>query len=99
MSHTVFNMLPIPPLDGSRVADGLMPYRWRPAWERFASVGPAVLMLVIMMPFILPFSLFSFPMRVANDMANYVILAALGGVAHEILVSPETRELIEAARE
>ena len=47
----LFNMLPIPPLDGSRVADGLMPRPLRPMWERFARVGPLVLLAVI---FILP---------------------------------------------
>jgi Zn-dependent protease len=35
----VFNLLPIPPLDGSRVVDGLVPYEWRPLWERAASLG------------------------------------------------------------
>jgi|HubBroStandDraft_6_1064221.scaffolds.fasta_scaffold81687_3 Zn-dependent protease len=38
----LFNFLPIPPLDGSRVVDGLLPYRYRQAWEqveRFSAVG------------------------------------------------------------
>ena len=39
----VFNMLPIPPLDGSRVVDGLLPARLRPAWDRIAGLGPIVL--------------------------------------------------------
>jgi Zn-dependent protease len=43
----IFNMLPIPPLDGSRVADGLMPSSLRPRWERFASYGPFVLLALI----------------------------------------------------
>ena len=47
----VFNMLPIPPLDGSRVAEGLMPLRLRPLWNSYAQYGPLVLMLVI---FVLP---------------------------------------------
>ncbi len=40
----VFNLLPIPPLDGGHVADSLMPRGWRPGWERFAHMGPLVLM-------------------------------------------------------
>jgi Zn-dependent protease len=46
----VFNMLPIPPLDGSRVVEGLLPYRYRTSWESFARLAPMLLLLVIMMP-------------------------------------------------
>jgi Zn-dependent protease len=44
----LFNLLPFPPLDGSRVVDGLVPYRWRPYWERYlrwGSIGLAVAVL------------------------------------------------------
>lgn len=51
LALALFNMLPVPPLDGSRVADGLMPSRYRPLWERFCQVGPVALLLVI---FVLP---------------------------------------------
>lgn len=43
----LFNMLPFPPLDGSRVVDGLMPYRWRPQWEQVARFGPIGLLVAI----------------------------------------------------
>ena len=43
----LFNMLPVPPLDGSRVADGLMPRHLRPAWENFSRLGPMLLLGVI----------------------------------------------------
>ena len=39
----VFNMIPIPPLDGSRVVDGLCPEALRPYWEKVVSVGPFIL--------------------------------------------------------
>lgn len=51
LSLAAFNLLPIFPLDGSRVVDGLMPYRWREGWERLARMSPILLMLVI---FVLP---------------------------------------------
>lgn len=35
----VFNFIPIPPLDGSRIVDGLLPYRLRPQWEQFQRFG------------------------------------------------------------
>lgn len=40
----VFNLLPIPPLDGSHVAEALVPYRLRGAWEVFARFSPFVLL-------------------------------------------------------
>ena len=46
----VFNLLPIPPLDGGHVADSLMPYRWRPGWERFARAAPILLLVLVALP-------------------------------------------------
>lgn len=43
----IFNLLPIPPLDGSHVAESLVPYRWRGAWEQFARLAPFLLLAVI----------------------------------------------------
>ena len=42
----IFNMIPIPPLDGSRVLGGLMPLRWRGAWEGFTRLAPFLLIAV-----------------------------------------------------
>jgi Zn-dependent protease len=54
----VFNLLPVWPLDGSRIADALMPERWRPAWDRFCSLGAAPLVALIVVPSFLGISLF-----------------------------------------
>ncbi|HQP35807.1 MAG TPA: site-2 protease family protein [Polyangiaceae bacterium] len=43
----LFNMLPFPPLDGSRVVDGLMPLKWRPQWEQVARYGWVGLLLAV----------------------------------------------------
>ncbi len=37
------NLLPIPPLDGSRVVEGLLPFSWRSSWPRFVVLGPYLL--------------------------------------------------------
>lgn len=42
----LFNLLPIPPLDGSRVVEGLLPYRLRGTWERFMQLSPFLLLAV-----------------------------------------------------
>ena len=42
-----FNMLPVYPLDGSRIVDALVPHRFRTAWESFSRVGPILLILAI----------------------------------------------------
>jgi Zn-dependent protease len=40
----IFNLLPIPPLDGSHVAEAFVPLRWRGAWESFARLAPFLLL-------------------------------------------------------
>ncbi len=42
----IFNLIPIPPLDGSRIVDGFMPYRLRPQWERVTAFSPFLLVAV-----------------------------------------------------
>jgi Zn-dependent protease len=49
----VFNMLPIPPLDGSRIADALMPARFRSAWNQFGNYGFALLIAMFLLPLFL----------------------------------------------
>lgn len=43
----IFNLLPIPPLDGGHVAANLVPYRYRGAWEQFARIAPFALIGLI----------------------------------------------------
>jgi Zn-dependent protease len=42
----LFNLIPIPPLDGSRIVDGFMPFRLRPQWERLMALSPFLLIAV-----------------------------------------------------
>ena len=46
----LFNLLPIPPLDGGGVADALVPQAWRGAWEEFRRLAPFALVAVIVLP-------------------------------------------------
>ena len=45
-----FNLLPIPPLDGSRVVDSLMPNHLRPLWNSFSRFGFVLLLALILIP-------------------------------------------------
>ncbi len=46
LSLAAFNLLPVFPLDGSRIVDGLVPERLREGWERLARMSPILLMLI-----------------------------------------------------
>ncbi|MEE4152742.1 MAG: site-2 protease family protein [Erythrobacter sp.] len=43
----LFNLLPIPPFDGSHIVGGLLPRSLRPAWERLQGVGMAMIIVVV----------------------------------------------------
>jgi Zn-dependent protease len=72
-----FNFLPIPPLDGSRVADYLMPAPLRPIWDSFQQAGPLMLILVIMLPRMIGANFFAWPMRLIGGLFE-VLLTLLG---------------------
>jgi Zn-dependent protease len=44
----VFNLLPIPPLDGGHVAGNLVPHRFRGYWDQFARYAPFILLGLIL---------------------------------------------------
>ena len=43
----VFNLIPIPPLDGSRIVDAFLPARFRPQWEAFSRFSPFLLLALV----------------------------------------------------
>ncbi len=49
VSLAIFNLLPIPPLDGSHVAEAFVPYRLRPAWDTFARFSPFLLLGIFLL--------------------------------------------------
>jgi Zn-dependent protease len=44
----LFNLLPIPPLDGSAVVERLLPGRWLPSWYRFRRYSLLVLLVLVL---------------------------------------------------
>ncbi|HEY3309377.1 MAG TPA: site-2 protease family protein [Desulfuromonadaceae bacterium] len=43
----IFNMIPVPPLDGGRVLVGLLPYRQAAAWARIEPYGMVIIILLV----------------------------------------------------
>jgi Zn-dependent protease len=68
-----FNMLPIPPLDGSRIVDAMVPEALRPLWLRFSSLGAVLLILVILMPYLGGISIVSIPVGWVTGLTSWVI--------------------------
>jgi len=66
----IFNILPVPPLDGSRVADALMPRFLRPTWEQFCSLGPVPLIAVIVLPSLTGVNLFGWPLEFTEHLVR-----------------------------
>lgn len=53
----VFNLLPLPPLDGFSVAIGALPYRFARVFARLEQIGPGLLMLLLLASWYTPFNL------------------------------------------
>ena len=71
VSLAIFNLIPIPPLDGSRIVEWLLPYRLRPGWDAFCRMSPFLLLLLFYAaPYVLPG-----PMRLANQLLDGLFLA------------------------
>jgi Zn-dependent protease len=68
----LFNLIPVPPLDGSRIVDGFMPFRFRPQWERLMAFSPFLLVAV-----------FIFAGRIIAGPSNFV-LGLLSQLAYAI---------------
>jgi Zn-dependent protease len=45
----VFNLLPIPPLDGSALVERVLPAHWWPTWLRFRPYGMGIVLLFVLL--------------------------------------------------
>jgi Zn-dependent protease len=44
----LFNLIPIPPLDGSRLVERFLPVRWLPGWRRLTPYGFMVVFVIVL---------------------------------------------------
>ena len=73
----VFNLLPIPPLDGSRVVYGLLPPQQAYTWRSYEQYGPYILLaLIFFVPALLRFDILTPLVRVP---ASFLVSILLGG--------------------
>ncbi len=75
----IFNLFPIPPLDGSKILGLIIPRRYYRAYERFLQNGAKYFVVIILVDvFILPklidFSVFRYVMGYLHDMVSMVLL-------------------------
>lgn len=76
----LFNLLPIPPLDGSHVLSNLLPYRYAAAYDRFTRIAPFILVALVFsgaIRFILGWPLFHLLRPLLGTNAFYGVLRAL----------------------
>ncbi|MFT3710390.1 MAG: site-2 protease family protein [Archangium sp.] len=70
----IFNMLPLPPLDGSRIVDRMVTPRWEATWDSIKNFGPFLLFFV----FASGGYFLSGPISAANEMLRRLIGSIAG---------------------
>jgi Zn-dependent protease len=55
----VFNLIPVPPLDGSRIVEAFVPDRFRGEWAAFCRAAPIVLIVLLATSVAMQMSIFS----------------------------------------
>ena len=74
----VFNLLPIPPLDGSRIVARYVPARFEKQWEAFKRSGPMVLLGLLLLSNVAGFSLIARPVRALSEPLLRLVMAIAG---------------------
>jgi len=68
----LFNLIPVPPLDGSRIVDGYMPLRLRPVWDRVTAFSPFLLMGVFFFGGRIIAGPFAYLFGLLADLVNFI---------------------------
>ncbi|MBN1756397.1 site-2 protease family protein [bacterium] len=70
----IFNMIPIPPLDGSKILFGLVPSISEESFAKFEKAGPMIIIMIIMLGSISNLHLLHFLIRPFVNLMNQLIL-------------------------
>lgn len=77
LALALFNLIPVPPLDGSRVVDWFLPVRYQEVWLKIRHYSPLLLIGVLMAaPRIL-----AGPLALADRVVAHLLVAVAGGGA------------------
>ena len=68
-----FNLLPIPPLDGSRIVDCFVPDKWRSGWDRAATLSPLLLGAALILPLFVGVQLYEAPLMWTSQLTAFVL--------------------------
>ncbi len=70
-----FNLIPIPPLDGSRILAGIVPEHWNRGYEQFERIGPMLLLGLVLLASFSGISIFN---RLVSPIARPLLSFILG---------------------
>lgn len=71
----IFNLIPLPPLDGSKIIEAFLPYRWASRYEMLAQYSFWILMALILSG---AFQVLSGPIRFFTNLVLYFAAWAVG---------------------
>lgn len=69
----LFNLFPVVPLDGSRIAAALVPDALRPAWNAYARVGPLLLLALLLAPTLFGVSVLGWPIAKLRGLLDALV--------------------------
>src|SRR5262245_7588261 len=69
----LFNLFPVVPLDGSRIAAALVPDSLRPAWNAYARLGPLFLIALVLAPTLFGVSVIGWPLEKLRSLLDALI--------------------------
>jgi Zn-dependent protease len=69
----LFNLFPVVPLDGSRIAAVLVPDALRPAWNAYARIGPLVLLALVLAPTLFGVSVLGWPIAKLRGLLDALV--------------------------
>uniref|UniRef100_A0A7C4R4C1 Site-2 protease family protein n=1 Tax=candidate division CPR3 bacterium TaxID=2268181 RepID=A0A7C4R4C1_UNCC3 len=80
----VFNLIPVYPLDGSRILSGIAPRKWENQIENLEKKGPILLLILIFIEYFLNipilFAIIMYPYRIFNSIITVPIVLVIDGI-------------------